>query len=746
MLGINLLNHIGKYHLAFFMLATNYIFAQENATAQIVSDGTLDSEVQLINQTNIITGGQEVGTNLFHSFKEFSPVPDAVTYFNNNPNIENIFTRVTGGIPSVIDGVIETNNASLFLINPSGIIFRNNAKLNINGSFFATTAEQVIFADGTTFNTQVSNVKPLLTVSLPIGVQYGTSPGTIVSSNNSDEPPPIYEPLTPGNTFALLGGEVTLNNTVINSSSGRVEIAAVGKEETIELQKNSNGNWDFDYSDVTNFKNISIGQQSEIDSLRTPAIMNLRGDNIIINSSDIINSNTTEQNGGTISLTATNSIQVNRGILATQLGFLQLDGPLIPSTGKGGDISLNAREIILTNGSVVSASTLSEGAGGNINIQAKEYLEISDVRNSISPSGDINILPSLIAVTVLSSGSGGNIKIETDRLNLTDGGRIDSSTFGIGNAGTIEINARDSITISGKGGNFNSGLYASSGNENVNNITGESGSLLINTSQLLLQEGGQISVENLGQKDAGNIAIFGEEIILEGNSKITANTNSGNGGSIALSSNLMILQDQSSISVEARGNGDGGNILINTENLVLFDESTITANAEAGKGGNIVINTKGLFAVDPINQIDASSDVGIDGEITITDPDVYSKINTNLQERSPISPEKFVYSGCGLNSDFTANRFHYVGRGGISPSPLTVITEDIVGELGTVEYIQKTTKTEPNKTLMSPIVPEIKNNSLQEATTWIVNDRGNVELVAQSPNVPMIASECPIDN
>lgn len=101
MLGSNLLSQIGKYHLAFFMVATNYIFAHENATAQIVSDGTLGSEVQLINQTNIISGSQEVGTNLFHSFKEFSPVPDTVTYFNNNPNIENIFS---------IDGLIRVAN------------------------------------------------------------------------------------------------------------------------------------------------------------------------------------------------------------------------------------------------------------------------------------------------------------------------------------------------------------------------------------------------------------------------------------------------------------------------------------------------------------------------------------------------------------------------------------------------------------------------------------------------------------
>nr|MDJ0575734.1 filamentous hemagglutinin N-terminal domain-containing protein [Xenococcaceae cyanobacterium MO_234.B1] len=441
-----------------------------NAVAQITPDSSLGDENSMV-ETNgnrdTIKGGAVRNTNIFHSFQEFNVGSGREAYFANPDGIANIFTRVTGNNFSNIQGVLGVlGNANLYLINPNGILFGENAKLNINGSFFATTAEQVIFADGTTFNTQVSNVKPLLTVSLPVGLQYGTNPGAIVSSNNSDEPPPIYKTSTSGNTFALLGGEVTLNNTVINSFFGRVEIAAVGKEETIQLQ-NTNGSWEFDYSDVTNFANISIGQKSEIDSLGNSAIMNLRGDNIIINSSDIFNSNTTKQNDGTISLTATNSIQVNQGTLVTQLGLREEDGSLIPSTGKGGDISLNAREIILTNGSVVSAGTLSEGAGGNINIQAQEYLEISDVRNSISPSGDINIVPSFVGVTVGSSGSGGKINIETDRLNLTDGGIIDSSTFGIGDAGTIEINARDSITISGKGGNFNSGVYASSGLENV---------------------------------------------------------------------------------------------------------------------------------------------------------------------------------------------------------------------------------------------------------------------------------------
>ncbi|HHP7230377.1 MAG TPA: hypothetical protein ACFCUY_05905, partial [Xenococcaceae cyanobacterium] len=225
---------------------------------------------------------------------------------------------------------------------------------------------------------------------------------------------------------------------------------------------------------------------------------------------------------------------------------------------------------------------------------------------------------------------------------------------------------------------------------------------------------------------------------------IRANTNSGNGGSINLTSNQVILREQSDISVDAKGTGDGGNVMINTENLVLFEDSTIIANAEAGKGGNITIDTRGLFHFNiENNQIDASSDLGIDGEITIIAPDINSKIDTNLKEQSPISPEKLIYSGCGLNSDFTANQFRYIGRGGISPSPLTRLTEELVGELGTVEYIQEPPNRKTPRNIVSPSIPELKNSSIQEATSWIINDRGKIELVTQASRTPVIATECP---
>ncbi|MDJ0682989.1 MAG: filamentous hemagglutinin N-terminal domain-containing protein [Xenococcaceae cyanobacterium MO_167.B52] len=727
--------------------------------AQISSDGTTNTNISPTDNGFIINNGDRAGGNLFHSFKEFSVPKGSGAFFNNANDVVNIFSRVTGGNISNIDGLIKANgSANLFIINPAGLIFGENASFNIGGSFYGSTANSILFPDNIEFAAS-NSVKPILTINAPIGLKFGDNPGDIVSSNNT------LKLLNPGTTFALLGGEVTLNNTKIKPLSGRVEIAGVGAGETIQLQ-HSNATWQFDYSDITNFENIYIGENSEINNSGTSVIMNLRGDNIIINSSRILNSNINDNKGGIISLTATNSIQLNQSLLATQSGLSDgPDKPIISAKENGGDILMNARVISLQNGSIITADNLSEGGGGNINIQAQESLEISDVAKikSSLPSGEIIsvLLPSAIVVNVDSeaTGSGGNITITTDKLNITNGGRIDSSTKGIGNAGTITINAEDSITISGNSRNFDSGLYASSEGQNLN--AGESGSLSINTSQLLLEDKGLISVENFGQKNAGNINIVSEEITLNSNSEIRANTNSGNGGSINIISNNIILQGQSGIFVDAKGDGNGGNIAISTKTLVLFDDSKIIANAEEGRGGNIFIETKALFPVDAVERelIDASSEVGIDGEITIVSPDIDSKIKTNLQEQSPISLEKLIYTGCGLNSDFTANRFSYLGRGGISPSPLTVFTEDMVSELGTVEYIQQTKKIEPDNIMEDPSISKINHNynysspskfstereeylKLQEATTWIVNERGNLELVAQSSNTPMLTSKC----
>ncbi|MFY7804691.1 MAG: filamentous hemagglutinin N-terminal domain-containing protein, partial [Limnoraphis robusta] len=120
--------------------------------AQIVPDNSLGNENSVVTpnvnirgiNSNRIDGGAVRGGNLFHSFQEFNIREGRGAYFSNPDNIINILTRVTGGNISEILGTLGVlGNANLFLINPNGIVFGPNARLDVGGSFFATTADGI---------------------------------------------------------------------------------------------------------------------------------------------------------------------------------------------------------------------------------------------------------------------------------------------------------------------------------------------------------------------------------------------------------------------------------------------------------------------------------------------------------------------------------------------------------------------------------------------------------------------------
>ncbi len=205
------------------------------AIAQVVvPDATLpvNSQVTPAGNTNVITGGTQAGNNLFHSFEQFSIPTGSQAHFNNALNIQNVISRVTGGSISNIDGLIQANGtANLFLLNPNGIIFGPNASLDIGGSFVASTASSIKFADETQFSATKPQSSPLLTVSVPIGLQLGRSARDIQVRESVLE-------IQNGQTLAIIGGNVSIEGGdpgSLTASGGRIELGGLADAGIVKI-------------------------------------------------------------------------------------------------------------------------------------------------------------------------------------------------------------------------------------------------------------------------------------------------------------------------------------------------------------------------------------------------------------------------------------------------------------------------------------------------------------------------------
>src|SRR4028119_383803 len=184
----------------------------DRVNAQIVPDNTLGAESSVVTPDVIngipsdrIDGGATRGANLFHSFQEFNVGEGRGAYFANPTGIENILTRVTGNNTSNISGRLGVlGGANLFLLNPNGIVFGPNATLDIQGSFVASTANSFTFPDGSEFRATNPQAPPLLTISVPLGLQYGSNPGSVQVQGSNLQ-------VNPGRTLALVGGNVSMD-------------------------------------------------------------------------------------------------------------------------------------------------------------------------------------------------------------------------------------------------------------------------------------------------------------------------------------------------------------------------------------------------------------------------------------------------------------------------------------------------------------------------------------------------------
>jgi filamentous hemagglutinin family protein len=586
---------------ATWLIITGLLVATQGncSLAQIVPERTLGSQRSIVKPDVIkglpsdrIEGGARRGANLFHSFREFNIDEGRGAYFSNPSGVQNILTRVTGTNASNIGGVLGVlGNANLFLINPNGIIFGQNASLDVKGSFVATTANAVQFGDRGLFSASNPNSPPLLTIK-PSAFLFNQIAGERGSIKNNSEAFAGLDPLgqevfglrvPDGQRLLLLGGDVNINGSGLYAYGGRVELGGISGEGTVKL--NAQGN-----SLTLSFPN---GVERADVLFDDEAEVNVRSDgggSITINSQNLSLFGGSKLRAGIASGLGTLNSQAGE-IKIDALGVITLtDESFIANVlqreavGKSGDINIQAESVFLTDGSYLTTSPFGqEGKAGNLFVNALDEVRVSGA----SSDGQ-----SRITTQTEGSVDAGNLAIATKRLTIENGGQISTATDSPdseGKAGNLTVNASDEVLVSG---------VSSDGNEQSRLTTrtessGDAGELIINTGNLVIENGAQVSSGNNSfdsEGKAGNLTVnASNEVRVSGVSS---------GGGVL-----------SRLTTRTQGSGDAGELIINTSNLVIENGAQVSSDnnnsTNTGKAGNLTVNAS--------NEVRVSGGASLDG-------------------------------------------------------------------------------------------------------------------------------------
>ena len=571
-------------NLSLLLLATT-----SPTPAQIVQDTTLpnSSLVTPNGNTSVITGGTQAGSNLFHSFREFSVPTGGVACFQEvDQGIENVISRVTGSSISNINGLIEVlqtngtrSSADFFLINPNGIIFGPNASLNVGGSFLASTASSLNFTDGSSFSaTNPQTTAPLLTVSVPLGLQFGSSARSIQVQGAELQVP--Y-----GKTLGLLGGNLALVGGKLRALGGRIELGSVAGAVTpnlapvqVSLTPTDKG-WALGYQGVENFQDIQLSQSTRVNASGQGAgDIQVQGRRVTLTDGSQIFTNTGGTGiGGTLAVTAQESVEITG---TSTYGFLPsglFADVAPPATGSGGNLTIKTRQLLIQDGATVSASTLGLGRGGNLTVQATESVLVSGTDDSRDKFG------SSLRATVEqgATGDGGNLIIDTGRLIVRDGAQVLTATFGEGNAGNLIVQNATKVEL--VGGIVVDGKFVPGGLFSQTQGTGAGGNLLISTESLIVRDGAEVSATTSGTGDAGDVTVRASEVELVGVALSTDGQFIANDRGLSFPSGLFAGTDIGST-------GAGGTLRVETNRLSLRDGAVVQTSAlGAGDAGDLIV-------------------------------------------------------------------------------------------------------------------------------------------------------------
>jgi filamentous hemagglutinin family protein len=653
------------------------------ATAQITPDATLGPESSRVRPgaalrrggtADLIEGGATRGVNLFHSFSEFNVEDGQRVYFANPDGIANILSRVTGTDMSDINGTLGVDGtANLFLLNPNGFNFGPNARLDLLGSFLATTGDGFLFPDGFAFGATDPQAPPLLTVSAPMGVQYsGRTPGAITVNSrrqigSNTDGTPIYEGLSVpvGRNLSLLGGEVVLDRGVLNAPGGRVEILGLKGQGNVTFDSTNR----FPNAQTENLgtTSISILNAAEISSSVKAGIagdIEIDGDPILIRNSSIRADGFNAQTSGDFAVITIGPFTENLTVRESNLSARNLNLNTSEfGAGYAGNIEIFASNILIQN-----SNLLTDGFAGRVTIQSDSNSSTPTPTPTLIRIDNTDITSRYFFEGEISDRGFGNIEvtarngsIEIERSDFSASAYVDANSSNSKTAGDITINASDQIWID-QSQLTNNGIIGriliGTDDESVNLENRNGGELAPN--RIAIYDSRLSTVNSINAERTGRIIVFADNISIRESQMLSDGfaggiaivTNENSRGSIRIADNTTIRSQDLFPGERTEETIQGPNAnstvrILAPHGSIRLSGSRVTTSGYASPNGEDSINA-GDIEMNASNQIRVDrSNLSSNGRIGT----IYLGIDTSDSTDSEVMPDRVAINRSRLSTN-----------------------------------------------------------------------------------------------
>jgi len=537
------------------------------------------------NLSYTVNGGTQAGTNLFHSFGEFSVPTSGSAIFNGPASTTNVFSRVTGGQPSTIDGLINSRaampSANFFLINPAGVMFGPGASIDVGGTFHASSSERITFPDGREFSGSTAPSDVLLLTAPPQAFGFlGTAEpirtdgtlGTVVDSDG-------------GGNYLISGGTYKQTN-LFHSFDAFSLLGGVAIFEGLPATQNV-------------ISRVTGGDQSIIDGfLSTRAGMSpmLAANFFFINPAGLVfGPGAFLDIGGSVYFSTADRVTFPDQVFsaAPQVNDLQLLSSA-PAQGFGflddviAGIEINGAQLFVDPHDGVAGRTLSL-VGGDVNVLGGGVL--------FAPGG---------AVQIVSVGSPGTVNLAAPDLGASSFARLGRVT--IGDASVVGAGDASDLGLPGPGGTvmIRSGQLVLENGALVFSQTADSGAPALGVDIqarefVVVDTGSSIQTLGFGSDDASGILIATGALTVSGGGVIesSARSASSTGKSGGIDIQVVSANVLGGGAIRSGSNFQGGNIsLVASGAVTLSGPTTEILTGVQEKSGNAFAGDISIMAMD----------------------------------------------------------------------------------------------------------------------------------------------------